>query len=182
MEVEVVVTYTLEEAYRGVDRGTIDVRGACVVIDTLTNDVRGMRARPAVSPHQLVCMVDRLRRKLRMEGATGIVVCQLKPMQVKDVSPYNTLLDEYLRREKENGRDGFGCRTQIRLDFLRSDGYHVGPQYCSVIDRTYACAFLGMPVPDPTPPGEFVPDAVRKRWEVEWPRLGGGRRFTGNGW
>ena len=181
MEVEVAVTYTLEEAFRSVDKGEIDVRGACVVIDALTNDVRGMRARPAVSPQQLVRMVDRLRRKLQMKGAAGIVVCQLKPMQVTDVSPYNTLLDEYLRAEKTNGRDGFGCRTQIRMDYLKNDGYHIGPEYCSVIDRTYACAFFGMPVPDPTPPEGFVPDAVRRKWEVEWPRLGGGRRFTEHG-
>ena len=153
-----------------------------MVVDALTNDVRGTRGRPAVSPQQLVRLVNRLRQRLVQEGAGAVIVCQLKPMQVTDVSPYNTLLDEYLHREKEYGRDGFGCRTQIRLNFLRNDGYHVGPQYCSVIDRTYACAFLGMPVPDPTPPGEFVPDAVRKRWEVEWPRLGGGRRFTENGW
>ena len=109
-------------------------------------------------------------------GATGVVVCQIKPMQVTNVTPHNDLLNGYLRAEKRKDRDGFGCRTMIRMDFLKSDGHHVKPEFCSVIARTYACAFLGVEVPDPTPWGDFAPSFDRTRWESDWPRLGGGDR------
>ena len=115
-------------------------------------------------------------------GATAVIVCQLKPMQILDVSPHNSALDNYLRREKQQGRQGFGCRTQIRLDFLRNDGYHIRPEFDSVVDRTYACAFLGISVPRPTPWDEFIPDIVRQKWESEWPRLTGREQSRQNGW
>ena len=117
-----------------------------------------------------------------MAGAVGIVVCQLKPMQVTDVTPYNSLLDDYLREEKRSGQQGHGCRTQIHMDYLKADGYHIRPEYVSVIDKTYACAFLGIPVPYPTPFDGFLPDSVRRKWEAEWPRLGGGRPVNQYGW
>ena len=113
MEISVVVAFTLDEAYRRVDQGEINVRGVTVVIDALTNDVRGTRSRLAVSPQQLVCLVDLLRRRLKEAGAGAVVVSQLKPMQLKDVSPYNSLLSDYLRAEKAQGQGGYGCRTQI---------------------------------------------------------------------
>ena len=115
-------------------------------------------------------------------GATAVIVCQIKPMQTIDVTPYNSLLNDYLRREKENGRQGYGCRTQIRMCFLRGDGYHIKPEYDSVIDRTYACAFLGIPVPNPTPWDAFVPEAVRRKWDAEWPRLPVRQHTSQNGW
>ena len=37
------------------------------------------------------------------------------------------------------------------MDSLKGDGYHVKPEFGSVLDRTYACAFLGIDVPFPTP-------------------------------
>ena len=174
MEVEVVVAYTLDEAYRRIDRGEVRVENAIVLIDNLTNDVRGTRSRPAVMPQQLLRLVDGVRRRVMAAGAAAVVVCQLKPMQTTDVTPYNNSLNAYLRREKERGRDGSGCRTQIRLNFLKADGYHVRPEFGSVIDRTYACAFLGIEVPSPTPWDEFSPSQVRQMWESEWPRLAGG--------
>ena len=175
-DVEVAVAYTLEEAHRRTDRGEFQLEGAIVVVDNLTNDVRGTRGRSAVSPQQLMRLVDGLRRKVMAAGAVAVVVCQLKPMQTTDVTPYNDLLDCYLRREKERGRDGFGCRTMIRMDSLKGDGYHLKPEFWSVLDRTYACAMLGIDVPFPTPWGDFAPSYVRQRWETEWPRLGGGAR------
>ena len=180
VEIEVVVVYTLDRAFYCIERGECDVRDATVLVDTLTNDVRGTRSRPAVSPEQLIRLVDRLRHKLMRAGARAVITCQLKPMQAADVTPFNSLLNDYLRREKERGRDGFGCRTQIRLDCLRNDGYHIRPEYDSVIDKTYACAFLGTPVPNPTPWDEFIPQSVRQQWETEWPRVTGGRRMNHN--
>ena len=94
-------------------------------------------------------------------------------MEAVDVSPYNLRLHQYLRAESQNGRGGYGCKTQIRLEFLRHDGYHIRPQYDSVVDQTYACAMLGKNVPCPTPDNEFIPTHARRRWEREWPSLGG---------
>ena len=173
MQIEVVVAYTLEEAYRRISQGEVRVEEAVVVVDNLTNDVRGTRNRPSVSPQQLMRLVDCLRRKVMAEGAVAVVVCQLKPMEIGDVTPYNQLLDSYLKREKDKGRDGYSCRTQIRLDYLKGDGYHVRPDFLSVIDRTYACVFLGIEVLDPTPLDEFAPSSVRRQWEADWPRLAG---------
>ena len=175
METEVVVAYTLEEAYRRIDRGEVELRGSIVLIDNLTNDVRGTRSRPAVSPRQLVRLVDQLRRRVMAAGAVAVVVCQLKPMQTVDVTPFNDLLNCYLRAERNKGRDGFGCQTMIRLGFLKPDGFHIRPDFSSVIARTYACAFLGIEVPDPTPWDEFTPSHGRISWESDWPRLAGGR-------
>ena len=182
MVIEVAVAYTLEEAYRRISRGELSVEEAIVVVDNLTNDVRGTRNRPSVTPQQLVRLIDALRRKVMAAGATAVIVCQLKPMQMTDVTPYNEALDTYLRREKQHGRDGYACRTQIRLDYLRGDGFHLKPDYWSVLDRTYACALLGCEVPFPTPWDEFAPGFVRRRWEVDWPRLtAGGSQMTHHG-
>ena len=174
-EIEICVAYTLDEAMQRVDRGAINVRDAIVVVDSLTNDIRGTRLRPSLTPSELVRGVDRLRGILVAAGARASVICQVKPMQLGDVTPYNELLSEYLRGQ----RGGFGCRTQIRLGHLKPDGFHVKPQYDSIIDRTYACAIKGIPVYDPTPSGEFVPDHLRRRWQAEWPKVGGTRQIIG---
>ena len=173
--IEVAVAYTTVAAINQVDRKHLDVRGATVVIDNLTNDARDTQARPAMTPLELVRSVDQLRQKLRAAGAKAVIVCQIKPMQVTDVTPYNNAISEFLRAEQQRGRGGFGCQTQIRLNFLKSDGFHVQPMYDSTIDRTYACAIMGVPVPCPTPSDQFVPDRVRRRWETEWPRISEGQ-------
>ena len=171
IHIEVAVAYTTTAAINQTDRGMMDVRGATVVLDNLTNDVRGTQARPALTPEELVCSVDRLRERMKRAGAVAIIVCQIKPMQLKDVTPYNNALSDYLRPL----RDGFGCRTQIRLDFLRNDGFHIQPTYDSTLDKTYACAIRGVPVPCPTPFDQFVPSHLRRRWETEWPRISEGQ-------
>ena len=177
MEIDVKAVYTLDGAFYAIERGECDVQGATVVLDALTNDVRGTRSLPPATPQQLVHRVDRLRRYLMR-----VVVCQLKPMEIIDVTAFNCQLNDYLRREKLAGRHGFGCRTQIRLEFLRNHGFHVWPEYDSLIDHSYACAFLGIPVPNPTPWDAFVPQSVRQRWETEWPRLIGRQPTGQDGW
>ena len=132
-DIEVAVAFTVEAAFHRVARRSIDVRGATVIVDNLTNDARGTSTRKAVSPHELVSYVDKLASKLSEAGATAMVVCQLKPMQVTNVTPYNELLGKYLRSQ---GSVGYGCRTQIRLNYLKADGFHVLPQYDSIIDKT----------------------------------------------
>ena len=173
-DIQVVPAYTTEEAFIRVGNGDIDVRNAYVIVDLLTNDIRGTRHRPAVSPEELRWRVDRLRARLREAGAVASVICQAKPMEVADVRPYNSLLHKYLQAQRGSGH---GCLTQIRRNYLRRDGYHVQEQYASIIDRTYACVILGWPVPSPTPLEDFIPTYVRRSYDAEWPGLA--RR---NGW
>ena len=91
-------------------------------------------------------------------------------MQCVDVTQHNILLSQYLETMEEGG---FGCRTQIRKSYLKEkDGFHIRPEFSSILDRTYACAILGIHVPCPTPLEDFTPDHVRRRWEREWPRVG----------
>ena len=178
-DVEVAVAFTVEAAFHRVDRSDIDVREAVVIVDNLTNDIRGTTVWPSLSPRGLAHWVDKLRGRMKMVGVATIVVCQAKPMQVADVTSYNNLLSQYLCTQDQ----GFGCKTQIRLTYLKLDGYHVRPQFDSIIDKTYACAIRGVPVINPTPLDGFLPDHLRGRWQKQWPRIGGGCRGVMNkGW
>ena len=105
---------------------------------------------------------------VKIAKSAAVIVMQIKPMQVIDVRPHNTLLHQYL---KDCGESGHGALTQIRMEHLRKDGYHIYPLFDSVLDRGYACALLGVPFPCPTPYYNFVPYFVRRRCEQEWPRL-----------
>merc|ERR1711962_1177057 len=111
------------------------------------------------TPEELVYRLSRLRRGVLAAGAVAVVTCAIKPMQIVDVTPYNALVDEHLRSQP----GGYGCCTQIRLEHLKHDGFHVKPQFDSVIDRGYACAILGIYVPNPTGWGDFVPDSIKRR-------------------
>ena len=184
-DITVQVAYTTDEAVRRVGED-IDVRNAVVVVDCLTNDVRGTRQRPAASPAQLVQRVDRLRKRPLAAGAAAIVVCQVKPMEVCDVRPHSEAIHEYL---KSAGPNIYGSRTQIRRHFLQKDGFHIRPQFDGILDRTYACAIMGEYVPCPTPAEDFVPEFARRnfprlpgaydRWDQ---REGGGNRMNVHGW
>ena len=176
MKIENQVAYTLEEGDRRVARGDINVAGAWVVIDNITNDIRGTHRRKGATPEEVIVRVDSLRRSLRAAGAKGVIVCQPKPMRLIDVSPFSCRLDHYLSAQEG---DGYGIRTQIRMDYLKADGFHVKPQFDSIIDKTYACAIMGIDVPCPTPRGDFVPDHARRRWESDWPQLGVRRGVEG---
>ena len=169
-EIAVVPTYTLEEAYYRVKRGEVDVNGAVVVIDCITNDVRGTQRKPAATPEEAVNRVDMLQGMLRANGAEDVITMQIKPMQFTDVTSHNHALNEYLLSQ---GGRGYGCETQIRLEYLRNDGFHVMRQYDSVIDKNYACALLGISPPSPTPQAEFEPEYIRRKREVDWPHLRG---------
>ena len=97
-------------------------------------------------------------------------------MAMLDVRPYNRQLHSYL---EACGDSGYGCNTQIRLDFLASDGFHISYKYWSVLHRTYACALLGTPVPCPLLDDDFVPVSFRRSWDCQWPRLVGRERERG---
>jgi hypothetical protein len=175
--VEVVVCYTLEEALHRIERGNVDVEGAVVIIDNITNDVRGTRTRPQTSPEEVA---ERLRSLvwLMRSKAQAVVICEVKPMYHINVNPYNLAIHhKFLDHSKV-----FGCRTMTRLGHLKTDGFHIGAAYVSVLERTYACALMGIVVPYPTRPDQFWrPEQQQqhlKRLEQEWPRVGESRNLN----
>ena len=90
-EVQVERVYTLEEARDRVRRGDIRVDGARVVVDCVTNDVRGTRRRGKAEPQEVA---ERLREAIgEMGRAERIVVCEVKPMQHIDVVPFNARIN-----------------------------------------------------------------------------------------
>ena len=168
-DIDVRVAYTQEEAYYRVAKGEVDVRGALVVVDNLTNDVRGTRQRAPATPDETLFRLDRLRQKLHEAGAKAVVVVEVKPMQMIDVRPHNRKLNTYLNSVE----GGYGISTQIRMNYLKNDGFHIRKEFDSVVDRTYACAILGTPVPCPTPVADFEPDSVRMQRYADWPQIRG---------
>ena len=119
MEIEVVVAYTLDEAYRRIEQGEFRMEGAVVLLDNLTNDVRGTRSRPSVTPQQLLRLIDGVRRKVMAAGAAAVVTCQLKPMQTTDVTAYNEHLENYLRRAVCTGAVCTGCVGPLNIALLK---------------------------------------------------------------
>ena len=78
-EIQVVQAFTLREAWERLRRGDIGVEGARVVVDCVTNYVRGTRRQGRVEPGEVA---ERLRRVIgEMGGAEEVVVCEVKPMQ-----------------------------------------------------------------------------------------------------
>ena len=138
-EIEIAVAYTLGEAVQRVGRGAINVRDSVVVIDTLTNDIRGTRLRPPLSTDDFINGIDRLRLTLKTAGAKSIIVCQVKPMTMKDVRPYNDSLSVYLRGRRW-GPYFWGLPTQIKHNHLKPDGFHVKRQFHWLVCETYARA------------------------------------------
>ena len=172
-DIEIVVAYRIEEAMARVRNGDLDVKDCYVVVDNLTNHAKGSWRSCSDTPEQLTHRVDEFRRLLISSSAAAVVICQIKPMQTVDVRPFNQSLHQYL---SSCGTANYGCLTQIRMDYLRADGTHISPKYGTVLDRTYACALRGVPVPSPTPEYDFVPYAFRRRWDDDWPRLVGNVR------
>ena len=48
--------------------------------------------------------------------AAAVIICEVKPMEVANVIPYNRLLSEYLSSKRPTG---FGCKTQVRISHLK---------------------------------------------------------------
>ena len=145
-----------------------------MIVDTLTNNIRGTKSRAADSPEKLVARLATVRETLYATGAATVVICQVKPMKNVDVSPYNRLLHDFLCFQPDGGPE---CETQIQMADIKpgsdesGNGFHIQPECVAILDRTYACAIRNVPVPCPTPFDEFVPLHVRQRWETEWPKL-----------
>ena len=163
--------WRLEDAFKRIRRGNIDVSGRTVVLDNLTNNVRGSKKDPPDSPDDFIAKVDELRHLILARGARDLRIMQIKPMRHVDVRPYNERLHRYLLDCPD---PTYGSGTMIRMSFLKGDGFHIHPMYHSVLDRTYACALLAVEVPCPTPDDDFVPIEVRRNFQRDWPRLARG--------
>jgi hypothetical protein len=144
--IRVHTTYTLFEVFEKVGDERIKVEGAEVILDVSTNDVRGTRGLPRVTPEEVSDRVWKVVATLKEKGASGVTVCETKPMKLMDVTPYSNLLQQRCRERKVGW-----CPTQLAVDNLKEDGYHVLPSFLQVLDATYACIVMGVQVPNPTP-------------------------------
>ena len=169
-EVQVEQVFRLEEARDKVRRGEIRVGGAKVVVDCMTNDVRGTRAQRAAEPWELEERVRLVIEEMRRAGAEEVVLCEVKPMQHVDVVPFNARIHALILHTEGVG----GCSTQIQHGDLGRDGYHVRPEFGSVLDRTYACAVMHRPVPCPYFDSTIYDWHLAREREREWPPLWGG--------
>ena len=152
--IRIEVVHRLEVACSLIANGKIDVANCYVVIDNITNNVTGNWKYLPETPEQVAGRVAKLREAVLAASAKAVVVCEIKPIGTIDVRPYSLLIHRYLLT---CGKTGYGCRTQIRRDYLKADGIHIKPQFDSVLDRTYACALLGVHVSNPTPFDELAP-------------------------
>jgi hypothetical protein len=101
---------------------------------------------------------------LAKSGCEWVVICEGKPMRHMDVAPYSHALH---LKSLEKGT--FGCRNQIREKDLGNDGFHLKRSSLSILEKTYACAVLGVPVPCLAPPGLEWRQRQRQFYEEEWP-------------
>jgi hypothetical protein len=163
--IRVYTTYTLFEAFDKIKAGKIKVEGKRVIMDVTTNDVRGTRGLPRTRPDELVDRVGKVVAVLKEKGARGVTVCEPKPMTLMDMSPYSDGL-----RQKCRDRKVGWCQTQLGVNDLKEDGFHLLPSSLRVLDKTYAFAIMGVKVPHPTP---IYLKWRHKLMEQEWPRMRG---------
>jgi hypothetical protein len=149
------------------------VKGAVVLLDVGTNDVRGTRATARASPEVVADRIGKTIRALKEKGARAVIICEIKPMAFMDVRPYC----HAIHLQCLEHRDVFGCETQTGVSHLKEDGYHIQPSFLGVLDLTYACALMGVPVPCLTP--ETDRWAIKTQWNenAEWPHVGEGRNI-----
>ena len=176
-EVQVEQVFRLEEARDKVRRGEIRVRGAKVVLDCMTNDVRGTRAQRAAEPWELEERARLVIEEMRRAGAEEVVLCEVKPMQHVDVVPFNARIHALILHTEGVG----GCSTQIQHEYLGRNGYHVRTEFGSVLDRTYACAVVHRAVPCPYYDSTMYDWYLAREMEREWPPLWGGRMSSRQG-
>jgi hypothetical protein len=162
-KIRVHTTHTLLEAFSKICDGKIEVKGKRVIVDVTTNDLRGTRGMARVMPEEVVDTVGKVVAAIKDKGAKGVVVCEAKPMSLLNVTPFTDLLQQRCLARKIGW-----CQTQLGIGHLKEDGNHILPSFFQILDATYACAVMGVPVPHPTP--------TYRKWRhhklpVEWPRL-----------
>ena len=140
------------------------MEGVRVIIDVMTNDIRGTRGQAQTSPLELTDRVGKVVAIVKEKGAKGMVVCEAKPMNLRDVTPFS----DQLRRSCRERKIGW-CQTQLGVKSLKEDGFHILPSFLKTIDATYACAVMGIAVPHPTPKHQKWRHQLMER---EWPQVG----------
>jgi hypothetical protein len=109
------------------------------------------------------------------KGAVGVCVCEVKPMNFMDVTPYSKAIHSASLRMRAQGHQVQGMQTQTGVSHLKKDGFHILPSFAGVLDRTYACAVIGVPVPCPTPSWDRYRDpSLKDRWPIPWEAQGQG--------
>ena len=156
--IRVEVAYTLLMVYERLQRGALKVDGAVVILDVTTNDVRGTTAMAQVEPDEVAWRYERVVRLLKQKGAVEVVCCEVKSMRFMDVTPYSNALHSLCLRLGIPG-----CATQIGVSHLGQDGFHILPSCLTILDRTYACAIMGVPVPCPPPAEDRYRDPGLRR-------------------
>ena len=164
--IRVVVAYTLMEVWDKLERGVLKVEGETVILNVGTNDVRGTKRVPQSCPDDVGWRFERVGGFLFEKGAVGLVACELKPMSFMDVVPYSWAIHHACLRLRTRGHRVHGVQTQTGVSHLREeDGYHIERSFSTILDRTYACAIRGIPVPCPTPTWDMGRDpGLRNRW------------------
>ena len=164
-DIRVEVIYTLMEAYDKLGRGGLKVEGEAVLLDVSTNDVRGTARVPRTRPDEVAARFERVARLLLEKGAVGVCVCEVKPMNFMDVTPYSNAIHSACLRMRAQGHQVQGMETQIGVSNLMKDGFHIMPSFAGVLDKTYACAVVGVPVSCPTPSWDRYRDpSLKDRW------------------
>ena len=174
-EIEVVTAYTMEQAFHMVRRKEVVVEGKIVILDNVTNDVRKAR-----EPLEVARRMGRVLDALEEAEATAVVAVEIKPMRHINVIPHNESLHHLLVAR----RGVYGCHTQIRMEDLTHDGFHVKRDCAGIVDRTFAYAMMGNPVPRPSKKEDFVhPDQWRSAEEYPEIRVRQDRRaHPTHGW
>ena len=165
-DITVDVAVRLDTAFYRVREGLLDVKDCIVLIDNVTNDVKGNWKHFPADPEETVRRIDLLRAALFAAGAATVIVCQVKPMRSLDVRLHNEHIHQYLK----DVPGGYGVPTMVRMEYLRKDGLHIDSRYDSILDRNYAYALQGTRIPCPTPHCNFIPDDVRRTYYADFPR------------
>ena len=127
-----------------------------------------------VEPDEVAWRYERVVWLLKQKGAVEVVCCEVKSMRLMDVTPYSNALHSLCLRLGIPG-----CATQIGVSHLGRDGFHILPSCLTILDRTYACAIMGVPVPCPPPAEDRYRDPGLRG---EWPTLGAARGGRRMGW
>jgi hypothetical protein len=159
------VIYTLMEAYGKLGRGSLKVEGEAVLLEVSTNDVRGTERVLQTWPHEVAGRFERVARLLLEKGAVGVCVCEVKPMNYMDVATYSNAIHSASLRMRAQGHQVQGMQTQTGVSHLKKDGFHILPSFSGVLDRTYPCAVIGVPVLCPTPSWDrYQNPRLKDRW------------------
>ena len=84
-DIKVEVALRMEDAVYRVRKKLLDVSGCVVLIDNITNDVKGNWKHWPADPEETVRRGDLLRAALFAAGAETVLVSQIKPMQATTV-------------------------------------------------------------------------------------------------